>query len=178
MAFSMFSQSLSYRDDNESSLLVGTNYGLEGKETLVPRRRIGVAVAYQLDKKSGEEYYWLDFYLRTLNQNFTIDMNSNLLIKTFQDNIIILQETGKEIDKSREKLNPNSTSEFYYYILKPSYKISKEDLQKIMDEGIKKTWFMTTLGYFDFKFEQNTLGQIITEEYNLIHGKSDFSSDF
>ena len=176
----LYSQTLAYRHDEDSYVQVATNYYYEGKGAFLidVNPRTAVSLFYHLQKDNGEEIFNLDFLLKTYHLEFSFDKNAKVYIKTFQDKLITLHQkyTNEEIRKDREQVSDHSDS-FYYYVY-PSYFISKDDLQTIMNEGIKKMSFMTTRGYHVLSFENDTLGKIITDEYNILLGKSDFTEGF
>lgn len=182
LALPMFSQTLAYRKDTDLFLSIATNYCFEGKPAIWIQfePRTAVALLYTLRKDNGEEKFCLSFRLQTYEQEFSFDENAGLYIKTFQDNLITLHQVHfcEDVNKSKSHKKVSDRSDSFYYFVDPSYNISKEDLQKIMTEGIKKISFMTTRSYHTLEFENDTLGKIILTEYELVMGKSDFSKDF
>lgn len=170
----LFSQSLAYRTENDSILQMGTNYHYEGKTDNL--RATAVSLEYLLKKDAGEEFFLLNFVLKAFKLELSFDKGSNLYIKTYKDNLITLVQidTYYEIKRERELLALNR----FYYKVYPRYNITKDDLQKIIKEGIKKMSFMTTAGYYNLSFEEDSLGEIIRNEYNLLLGKSDFTEGF
>lgn len=180
LALPVSSQTLAYRKDTDLLLSIATNYVYEGKPAFLIQfePRTAVSIMYVLRKDNGEERFRLLFRLQTYELEFSFDENAGLYIKTFQDNLITLHQVHSCEDVNRSHKRVSDRSDYFYYFVDPSYDISKEDLQKIMTEGIKKISFMTTRSYHTLEFENDTLGKIILAEYELIMGKSDFSKDF
>lgn len=181
--FPSFAQSLAYRHDKDSYLQMATDYKFDSTPSLFSmihkiKQRTGVSLVYHLNKESGKESFILDFLLQTYKYEFSFDKNSNVYIKTFQDNLIILQqrEPFHSIKTKRELIDDDPN--MFLCSVYPSYFISKEDLKTIMEEGIKKMSFMTTREYYTISFEEDSLGKIIKDEYNLLLGKSDFTEGF
>ena len=182
LAFPLFTQTLGYRDKVDSYVRVGTNYEYEGKGGLLVdfEPRTAVALEYILHKDTGKELFMLDFLLKTFELEFSIDKNAYLYIKTFQDNVITLRQAfaRPELRKDVERVTKRSESQYHYYYIYPGYNISKEELQTLMNEGIKKLSFMTTRGYHVLNYEKDTIGAILVKEHELILGKTDFSEGF
>lgn len=180
LAFPLFAQTLAYRDEDDSHVQVGTNYYYEGKGGLLIDfdPRTAVALEYVLHKDSGEEIYSLDFLLKTYELKFSIDKNANVYIKTFQDNVITLHHSQTCIEVKQDSKRVSDRSDSHYYYIYPKYIISKEDLQTLMNEGIKKLSFMTTRGYHVLNYEKDTIGTILVKENELLLGKTNFSEGF
>lgn len=183
---SSFSQTIAYRNEDEAALEIATNYLFEGKVSLTSlffndlKPKAGVALAYKLDKISGDEFFSLDFVLKTYNLEFSFDKGANVYIKTFQDNVLTLHQTldysSINAGKETKKVSDRTSSKFYFMF--PKYSITKEELTLIMREGIKIIMFMTTRGYHTLKYDKDDLGDIVSNEYSILLGKSDFTDGF
>lgn len=178
LAFPMLAQSLGYREEDDNSIKMGTNYYLEEKGLFSVGPQIGVALEYVLNKETGEEVYSLDFLIETFEREFSIDKNANLYIKTVKGNVITLHhlQTNTEVKKESTRVGDRSNSS--YYRIYPHYLISNEDLQTLMNEGVQKLSFMTTAGYFTHNYTKETIGAILVKEYELLHGKTNFDEGF
>lgn len=163
----IFAQSIGYRDESENILIVGTNYMTTNP---LSNRITGIALEVLTNKTTGENTVNISLLFETLSKTFC-QKNSKAIFKTFEGNVITLQESLETNSITRETRDSK-------YILKPQYSISEEDLQTIMKEGIQLMRIETLKGLKDFKYKKDVLGGFLTAEYNLILEKKDFSSDF
>ena len=175
-------QELISRDENDLYTFVSTGFSYDRSGGfIVPIDRTGIALTYLLDKKSGVENYILFFELETVDESLSVDQNAFLYIKTFQDNIITLKQLKPhyEINKHQScRIKEVGKGSFYVYSIFPSYTISKEDLQIIMNEGVKKFAFMTTATIYTIVYKEDVIGKILVKDHELIHKNVDFSEDF
>lgn len=167
-------QSLNSRKDTEESLSIRTNYLVEGQQ-------LGVSLDYVLNKATNEEIWGLSIVLYSRNVRFNVDKGSKLLIRTFSDNIIELKQIKEFYHIYQRKEYPYERANDYNttdWLLDPYYFIETVDLEKIMNEGVKKMRFETSKGMKDLEWEKDVFGQMVLSEYNLILEKSNFEKDF
>lgn len=177
-ALPLFSQNISYRDETDNRLLVGTTFCYESKGALLVdfKPRTAIALSYNLYKDTGEEYFMISFALQTYEHEFTFDKNAPLYIKTFQNSIVVITQLLHDVQKDKKRVNDKSDA--YYYFVYPSFVISKEDLTSLMQEGIQKLSFMTTAGYHTLTYENDTVAAILVKEYDALMGKTNFDEGF
>jgi hypothetical protein len=170
------------RDENDLYTYVSTGISYDRSGGFIfPIERTGIGLAYLLDKKSGAENYMLFFELETVDMELSVDQNAFLYIKTFQDNIIALKqlETCDKINMRKSvRIKEVGKGDFTVCSIFPSYTISKEDLQIIMNEGVKKFAFMTTATIYTIVYKEDIIGKILVKDHELIHKNVDFSEDF
>ena len=172
MAYSSFGQSIGYRTESNGILNVGTNY-------LIRNHEVGIALNYAKFLNTSEERWKLSMIYIWAGTEYNFDKDSKLLIKTFSDKVIELSQKIDCQSVKRERECPISGDYSYFYIWRyPDYDITSDDLHTIMNDGIKKMRFETTRGMRDVLFEKDIWGNLIKSEYDLILGKSDFSSGF
>lgn len=169
-----YGQTIGYRNESNNSLTIGTNYSVMGRE-------LGVSLNYYLNKSTKEERWLLCFILYSRNEPLSIDQGAELLIRTFSGTVIELKQNDNCYDIKRERDYPYQASGNYNvidYLVYPGYFIDGKSVQILMKEGIQKMRFETTKGIRDLKWNKDVYGGIITSEYNLVLGKSDFGADF
>ena len=161
-------QTIGYRTDKDGILSIGTNYISEGD--------FGIAVELKRDKNNNTDSYRLRLMISKFRQEFIIEPFSELLFKTYDNNIISLTESTRiGVIRTDEYRYSNGNTTYFVY---PDYDISKEDLDRLMAGGISKIRIGTSRGLRDFQYKEDVFGKNIKKEVNLIMSKIDFESGF
>lgn len=171
LATPLFAQKIGIREENEDLLHIATNYEL-------PKGEIAIALEYLNNKKNNDESFFLHLYLVSYNLPFTLDKGAKALIRTFKGNIIELEQLMSVYDIKRDRQSASSQYSNYYYYVFPKFGISRDNTELIMNEGIAKIRFETTIGMKDYTYESDVLGKMLHAEYDLIFKKTDFSAGF
>lgn len=169
----LFAQSIGFRDDNERTLAVGTNYLIT---RLFGGYSSGVALAIYTDKATNERMFDIGIYFETYGKTFCQE-HSRAVIKTFSGSIVTLEQRldTYKVENTRERVGDYQSTTFS---LKPQYFIQERDLITLMDEGIQFLRVETLKGFKDFTYKSDVLGGFLKSEYNLILEKKDFESNF
>lgn len=172
LSYPSFGQAIAVREENEKVLLVGTNY--------MSDYTTGVSLMVLSNKETGEKIYelglYFDLYGRTLCQK-----GSKAIFKTFNGTIITLRqitETGDVISRRKLVNSSRINEELDRYRLQTDYRITEDDLQTLMHEGIQLMRIETLIGLKDYTYRKDALGGFLSAEYDLILDKKDFESNF
>ena len=173
LSSSLFAQSISFRNDNEKTLAVGTNFMITRS---FGSYSTGVALAMYTDKVTKERSFDMGIYFETYGQTFCQE-HSRAVLKTFSGTIVTLVQRldAYKVQGSRERVGDYKSTTFS---LKPQYLIQENDLNTLMNEGIQILRIETSKGFKDFTYKSDVLGGYLKSEYNLILEKRDFESNF
>lgn len=167
----VFAQEIAFRTDNDNVFSIGANYMIE-------KGNVAVGLTYMIDKNTEEETYQIAMATISYELAFSFDKGAKALIRTFAGNIIELSQIKNCHDIGRESKRAYSGSSTYYYYCYPYFEVSHDDLKTMMQEGIQKIRFETTIGMIDYSYEKDELGKLLKKEYDLILSKSKFDTDF
>lgn len=171
LATPLFAQKIGIREENEELLHIATNYEL-------PKGDIAIALEYLHNKLNNEDSYYLHLYLVSYELPFSFDKGAKALIRTSKGSIIELEQLTNCYDIKREHQLSSARYSTYYYYVFPKYGISRDDMELIINEGIAKIRFETTIGMRDYTYDSDALGKMLKAEFDLIFKKTDFSADF
>ena len=169
-----YGQSLGYRNDTKDKLHVGTNY-------TVFKGELGISLNYTVLKATNEKEWMISVVLYSRKERLGIDQGAKLLIRTFKGTVVELKQLNDCYNIKVETEYPYKSLRDYEtvdYLIYPDYLITEDNLQIIMNEGIKKMRFEITKGLKDLVWDNDVYGKVLISEFNLINGKTDFDSGF
>lgn len=124
-----------------------------------------------------------DFYINlslTYNQVTEIAKGRKLLLKLKNGEIIMLWNT-QEIGVAQNTALTGTVNSTFYYI-SPSYKVTEDELKKIMNGEVVKIRVDKNYGNYDVNISNNAFSSKIKSNYELIKEelktKKTFTSDF
>lgn len=162
IGFPMFSQTIiSYasRVDNETSIVVKTDILATSIWSNLPA---GVSLTHVKMKETGEEGIFITLYFQTYSCTFCQE-GSRAVFKTFSGSTVTIEQILSSDRLSNRVGIPDRIKPTY--ALFPLYSISKEDLMKLMKEGIQKIRIETLVGFLDFTYKKDELGGYLAAEY-------------
>ena len=166
-----FAQEIAFRTDNDNVFSIGANY-------MIGKGNVAVGLSYMLDKISEERTFQIPMVTISYELAFSFDKGAKALIRTFSGSIIELSQMKSCYDIGRDLKSAYSGSTSYYYYCYPYFEVSHNDLLIMMQEGIQKIRFETTIGMKDYSYEKDELGGLLRKEYDLIFSKTKFDTDF
>lgn len=170
IAFSVtgFAQKIGYKTDNDEELSMGTNYHIENN--------LGTALEYHSNKASKTEAWGLAFIVIDNQKRISFDKGSKLLIRTFKDTVVQLDEylEFRDVPRESKKISSMRTR----YTAAPRYMIDPSDLNFLISEGIKKMRFDSTTGYIDLEYDKDVQGAILAKQKSIILEESSFTRGY
>ena len=113
-------------------------------------------------KETGEEGIFITLYFQTYSCTFCQE-GSRAVFKTFSGSTVTIEQILSSDTLSNRVGIPDRIKPTY--ALFPLYSISKEDLMKLMKEGIQKIRIETLVGFLDFTYKKDELGGYLAAEY-------------
>lgn len=164
----MSAQNLVYKTDNEREYEIGV------KPEQV--KNLGVALSHSLDKTTGASRWTIIFNVIGWETPFNFDKGSILLIRTCGGSVLKLYQ----VLDCHDVLLPSKHDDIVgrLYRAQPRFNISQEELDILINEGIKKLRFDSTAGFMDYAHEHDYIGTILKKQKKIIIAESDFNRGY
>lgn len=130
-------------------------------------------------KTPTDKYYFLMFQPYSYG-NFTFDVGSKLLMKTFDDTVYTKECTGATPTKKQFVQIFMVPATRYFATV--SYLVSEEELNSFINNGIKKLRFQVTGETFEYEYKKDKIGKYLKKAKENIDSalekQTSFDADF